>query len=504
MRDSVEIVASNLGSLLTIFALLMVTPAIVAVAWAEWYTIPAILAAAGITGAVGRVLTVKSNPTDPEVVHGIVTAAVGWLCAGVAGALPILFVAHTSAVDPGLLGSPPMNQTMAAFRSPVNALFEGMSGVTGTGLTMALREDELPRSLHWWRSLMQWVGGIGVVVLAAAVVLTGESNAFQSLYQEHGAVKSIRSDTEETVKTVWWIFCLLTFVAAVSFWLAGMPLWHALNHAMTGISTGGFVVTADGIAAYDSPIIELVILPFMMLGAISFAVHYYILQGHLSLFWRDAQTRLLFAGVGIGSLLLAGVLWTVDPLADAVRYGVFQLVSALTCTGFQTDTGIGNRWPASAHVATATPMIIGGAAGSTAGGIKLIRLLSLSKGSLQAVTDYFYDDDAQSLEIGQEEADVTVGHTASEFEQAAVIGFLWIAILFVVLLTASVVLPTHTLGEVLFEVASAQGNVGLSSGITGPNMPDLVKVVFVASMWIGRLEIVPVLVTIRVVIQGFE
>ncbi|UPM44648.1 hypothetical protein MW046_16550 (plasmid) [Halocatena salina] len=277
---------------------------------------------------------------------------------------------------------------------------------------------------------------------------------------------------------------------------------------MTGVATGGFVVTADGIAAYNSMLIEAVAIPFMLLGAISFAVHYYLLQGDVDLLWDDAQTRWLFALTGVGTVIVGGILLATYPSLDAARYGAFQLISALTCTGFQTDTGLGDRWPVAGQIVVMSAMVIGGAAGSTAGGIKLIRAISLTKGTLYSVTDYFYEEDTRDFAIADEEADVTAGQTSTEFDQAAVIGFLWIVLLVVVVLVSLIGLPTgqkgYALGDVLFEVASAQGNVGLSAGITDSGMPSSVKLAFVASMWIGRLEIIPILVMMRVLILGFE
>lgn len=504
MRDSVETVGSNLGDLLTLFAALMATPAVVAVLWREWYAIPGIVAAAALTGASGRALARAFEPEDPQAVHGIVTAAVGWLLAAVYAALPILFVAWTIAADPAWVRVPAHTPTVAALQSPVNALFEGTSGVTGTGLTMALEEDDLPRSIQWWRSLTQWVGGIGVVVLAAAIAVTSESEALRSLYEERGAVTSLREDTRETIKLVWWIFCLFTFVACVAFWLAGMPLWHALNHAMTGISTGGFVVTGAGIGGYGSPAIEALAAGFMLTGAVSFAVHYALLQGDVEAFLRDAQTRwflgLAAGAVGVVALLLA----TVEPTTSAVRYGGFQAVSALTTGGFQTDGSIAEAWPAAGMVVLVAAMVIGGAAGATVGGIKIVRLMALTRGTLAVVGPASRSDGERDVQ--HEVAEATMGATGSEFDRAAAIALLWVAALAtatVVSLTALATGPAkYTVGEVLFEAASAQGNVGLSTGITGPGLPASVKVAFVLSMWIGRLEIVPVLVTARIVLEG--
>lgn len=395
MRESVEIILSHLGSLLTVFGLLMVTPFFIAALWKEWYAAPGILAAAAITIVSDRLCVRAGGSRDPDEAHGIVTVAIGWLLVGIYGALLILFVALTAGLTTSWLSTP----------------------------AMTITEDALPRSLQWWRSPMQWVGGVGVVVFAAAIAFTGGDEAFRTLYQEYGAVTSLRSDNRETIMLVWWIFCLLTFVAAVTFWLAGMPVWHAVNHAMTDVSTGGFVVTNEGIGAYNSVLIEAVVVPFMLLGAISFAVHHHLLQGDVELLWGDIQTRWLLGLTAAGTTAVAGLLLAVDSPLNAVRYGGFQLISALTCTGFETDTGIGHRWPVAGQIVVSSAMVIGGAAGSTAGGIKLVRAISLAKGSFYSVTGILEEEDERTLDVAQGE-DVTAGQAAAEFDQAAAVGVL--------------------------------------------------------------------------------
>lgn len=153
-------------------------------------------------------------------------------------------------------------------------------------------------------------------------------------------------------------------------------------------------------------------------------------------------------------------------------------------------------------------MVVGGAAGSTAGGIKLVRLISLSKGTAYGVTDFFYPEDERTFAISEETAEVTAGQSSAEFDQAALVGFLWIVLLLAGVTIAASALPTgsggHSLETVVFEVASAQGNVGLTTGITDPETATPVKLALVANMYVGRLEIVPVLVTTRALLRGFE
>ncbi|UHQ97979.1 hypothetical protein HYG81_18595 [Natrinema zhouii] len=170
-----------------------------------------------------------------------------------------------------------------------------------------------------------------------------------------------------------------------------------------------------------------------------------------------------------------------------MRYGAFQLVSGLTCTGFQTDTGLGNSWAAPGLLVVTLSMIVGGTAGSTAGGVKIVRVRRILLDASEHGMSVYEPSDSS--------AD-TAGGASAEFDTAAVIAVLWFVMLFVTSLVALLVLPAeYTTANVLFEVASVQGNVGLSSGIVDATNPTSFKVAFVLAMWIGRLEIIPVLVT---------
>jgi trk system potassium uptake protein TrkH len=438
----------------------------------------------------------------------MVIAASGWLVVGVAGALPFYLIAWTAALDPGVVGVPAADATatLAAFRNPLNAVFESLSGFTGTGLTMTVHEDVLPQSLQWWRSFTEWIGGVGVIVLTTAILARPGSGSL-TLYESEARSEKIHPSIVSTVRTIWWIFLLYTVGSVVLLWLAGMPPWDAINHAMTGLATGGFSITDDSIATYDSALIDYALVPVMTLGSIAFPIHYLLLQGNLRELYRDLQTRWVLLSFGAGSAVLTGLLAvnsTYESLSASVRYGLFQFVSAMSCTGFQTAGSLGTAWAAESKLTVTFGMVVGAAAGSTVGGIKLIRALTLSKGIVYRITDVFYPESAiRTFALnGRTLTDV---EATQEFEEAAIISLLWFLALgagsFALLLTVP---ETFSFADVLFEVASAQGNVGLSTGITGPSMPTAAKVTFLVNMWIGRLEIVPVAVLVRTLLFGSE
>lgn len=500
MDETIHRAGYDLGTLIRIYTGLPALSIPVAVLWSEFYAIPAFLVTAVLTYAVGYGLEVGfSDPPETELAAGVVTVSVGWFLTGVFSALPLLLVAWTVHLAPAGLSAPSQTATLEVFRRPTNALFEGMSGVTGTGFTMAIDPSELPRTLHWWRSLLQWIGGIGVVVLAAAFASSDESSSFTAIHGNMAPTERIRSTTRGTAAALWWLLAFLTVVSALLLWLAGMGPWGALNHAMTGVTTGGFTVV-DGIEAYDSRQIELALLPVMTVGAISFSVLFFLLRGDLERVRGDVQNRWLFGGLVLGASLttasLAGEM-AYPSISESVRYGTFQFVSGLTCTGFQTAGGLGGRWPAAAHLVVIGAMIVGGAAGSTAGGIKLIRVRrSLLESSARGSDIY------QSSGVASEVA----GEPSIEFDSAAAIAVLWFVLLLVAAFVALLVLPpdAYDTSAVLFEVASAQGNVGLSAGIVDSTAPDELKLALVGSMWIGRLEIVPVVVAAKTLWEVFR
>jgi len=509
MNGAVATVGRDIGRILEALGGLMLVSLVVPILWGEYYVLPALLVSAVIPLGIGWLLYRRFREAEaPGRLHGMIVAASGWLSVGLFGSLPFLLIAWS--VQFGVAGgASAQTATLAAFTDPLNAIFESMSGFTGTGLTMTDNEEVLPHTLQWWRTFTEWIGGVGVIVLTTAILSRPGSGSL-TLYESEARSEKIHPSIVSTVRTIWWIFILFTFISILSLWLAGMPIWGAINHAMTGLATGGFSITDNSIATYDSVVIDFTLIPIMLLGSIAFPVHYLILQGDLRNFYSDLQTRWVFGYMGLGSALLWGFLYYAGPYETpfaALRYGLFQFVSAATCTGFQTAVDATNvalgRWPSYAQLTVAFGMVIGGAAGSTAGGIKLIRGLTLAKGIRYHIADVFYPKSAvrrltiNGRRLNEEEA-------SREFMEAAIIVVLWITFLVLGIFVLLLTLPDgeYSLANVVFEVASTQGNVGLSSGITGPeSLPTIGKIAFLFNMWIGRLEIIPVLVMLRTVLK---
>jgi trk system potassium uptake protein TrkH len=443
----------------------------------------------------------------------MVTAATAWAVVGVLGGLPFLLIAWTIQLDPFPVwtNTPPMDSTTAVFLHPLDAVFESMSGFTGTGLTMAAVEEQLPRSLHWWRSFIEWIGGVGVIVLTVAILSRGGgTSGSYTLYESEARSEKIHPSIVTTVREIWKIFVGLTLGSIILFLLVGMPLWDAINHGMTGIATGGFSVHAASIGHYNSPLIEYAVVPVMFAGSIAFPIHYLIYKGEIRNFYADLQTRWVFIWFTAGSLALIGILYAngqYDTLEETFRLGLFQFVSAVSNTGFGTATigeGTEQVWSAGATLLMCLGMLTGGAAGSTTSGLKLIRVITLVKGTAWQIRDVFRPLTAvQYLQIGERRLDED--QAQREYTEATVVFVLWMVFLAIgvaVLLRA--LSPAHPLEYVIFDVMSAQSNVGLDSGITGPTMPDSAKAMLIINMWVGRLEIIPVAVLTGAIFQRFN
>ncbi|UCF10100.1 MAG: TrkH family potassium uptake protein [Candidatus Bipolaricaulota bacterium] len=498
--SDLQIIIRDLGLLLPVVGVMALVSLVIPLRFREPYAVVPLLITAGASFVLGAVLYFPfRHAGEARLKHGMIIAGLGWLLVATLGMLPLLLTARFAAS--GVLAQ---FSTLRHFASPVNAFFESVSGYTGTGLTMAARADLLPHTLQWWRSFTEWIGGMGVIVLMLAILAGPRPGAAtHSLYYAEARGEKIHPSINSTLRTMWWIFLLYTFVSVVALWGAGMPMWEAINHAMTGISTGGFSVTANSISSYGSVAIELVLLPIMLLGAISFAVHYELMQGRGQVLWRDVQTRwlLTLGAIGIAFLALesaAGLGWI-----PSIRQSAFQFVSALTCTGFQTADL--HAWTPTAKLLLAAAMVVGGAAGSTAGGIKIMRMIVLMKGVQWRFRRIVSPRGAiVPFRIGPTAIDES--EVGPRLEDAALITFLWLVFLGlgIIVLLHTTPSSTYSLSDVVFEVASAQGNVGLSVGITSPAMSSLSKLVLCFNMWIGRLEIIPVLMLVRALFRGVQ
>jgi len=510
MRVKTQTIGRDVGRIVQAVSLMLVVSIVVAILNREFYAVPAFLVSAVLMAGIGTCLFRRYQDAEPpEKRDAMVTAATAWAIIGSLGSLPFLLIAWTIQIDPFPVwtNTPPMDGTTVIFLHPLDAVFESMSGFTGTGLTMAAVEEKLPRSLHWWRSFIEWVGGVGVIVLTVAILSRSGGGGSYTLYESEARSKKIHPSIVTTVREIWKIFVGLTLGSIVLFLLAGMPLWDAINHAMTGIATGGFSVHAASIGHYGSPLIEYAVVPAMVAGSIAFPIHYLIFKGELRNFYADLQTRWVFIWFTLGSLALTGIFVAngqYDSFQESFRIGLFQFISATSNTGFGTTTiggGTEQVWGAGATLLACMGMLTGAAAGSTVSGLKLIRVITLVKGTMWQIQNVLVPETAvRYLQLGDRR--LSEQQAQREYTEATVVFVLWLSFLVLgVAVLLSVLSPAHPLEYVIFDVMSAQSNVGLDSGITGPAMPDSAKAMLILNMWVGRLEIIPIAVLLGSIFQ---
>lgn len=477
MKDG-KIILRDVGAILLTVGVATLFVNIIPLIFGEYEGITWITATVCVFLVLGGFFRLVGRGEDGEtkIKHAMVIATLSWFFISLISAIPFYYIEHMDFLS---------------------SFFESVAGWTGTGLTMITQEESLTHTIQFWRTFTQWVGGVGVIVLTLIILARPGTGSF-TLYRSEARDERIRPSVMSTVRSIWWIFTAYTVLAIILLFLAGMPLWEAINHAMTGLSTGGFSVKNDSIASYGV-VVQAILIPIMIAGAISFAAHYDLLNGRIKKFFKDAQTKALILIVLSGMVILA--LLNMDSYStflQSFKYSAFQFASALTCTGFQTANIAG--WAPSAKMILSFAMVVGGAAGSTAGGIKLFRMILLAKGTGWRIKELFLPPNSSfSHRFGDKI--LSDDEAVREVNEAAIMSFMWMILLFVgiivLLLTTS-----GTLDNVIFEVCSAQGNVGLSTGITSAGMSPVAKIMLIINMWVGRLEIIPILVLFRFIISG--
>ncbi len=480
--SNLSLVLRDLGGILIILGVLILSLLVIAFIFHEDVMMPVIATGTGVV-LIGLLLRLFFRTTrDPEYKHAMVCAALVWLIVPAFSA--ILFV-------------------LIEDMNPLDAYFESMSGWTGTGLTMVTHPSRLTHTIQFWRSLMQWVGGVGVIVLMLTILARPGTGAYV-LYRAEAREERIKPSIISTVRMTWWIYLFLTSMGILIFFIAGMKPWEAMNHAMTAIGTGGFSVTDNSIASYNSFIIELAVIPMMILGAIPFLVHYRVLKGNIRAYIKDTQciTFMVMFSILLIPLLVTNYFMTGSDIFTTARYSLFQLVSGMTCTGFQT-TDV-SEWHLLSILIVTMGMVIGGATGSTAGGVKLLRAVIAYKWIRWSLKRNFLPPRAIiAVRLGDKLLERW--EMVRIFSEASLIIILWIFFLIIGVGVLTTVVGSHyNLGEIIFEVASAQGNVGLTTGLTNPGLPGAGKMMLIFNMWVGRLEIIPVLMLLRAMLKGFE
>ncbi|HSM26771.1 MAG TPA: TrkH family potassium uptake protein, partial [Thioalkalivibrio sp.] len=378
--------------------------------------------------------------------------------------------------------------------SVTDAVFESMSGLTTTGATVIVGLDDLPRAILWYRQQLQWLGGLGIIVLAVAILpLLGIGGMQLFRAEMPGPLKDnkLAPRIAETARNLWLVYVGLTVACALAYWAAGMDTFDAIAHSFTTVAIGGFSTYDASIGHFDSAAIESVAIIFMLLGGMNFALHFLaVSRANFRTYLNDEEVRFYLILLGIGSAIAAAYLLysgVAGGVSDAVRKGIFHAVSIGTTTGYSTTEFY--LWPGFLPLMLIFLSFVGGCTASTGGGMKVIRVLLLGKQGLREIQRLIHPHAHIAVKVN--------GRVMPERVVEAVWGFMAAYVLAFAIMT--LLLMASGLDQVtsFSAVAATLNNLGPGLGDVGPNFAginDFSKWVLVFSMLLGRLEIFTVLV----------
>jgi len=469
--EHLSTIIADLGDIFVFIAPLTCVPLIVAVLFSEWNMLLPMAAVPLTFFLLGKVF--KQLPRAERGVRlstALCSVALFWFASAMVSGIPFMLGLHMGFTD---------------------ALFEGMAGWTGTAFSMMQSLETAPYTLIFWRSYMQWISGIGIIAFAIALASsTGltRSKFFRTESRDEPLMKALVS----TGRALWKIYGILTFIALGLILFTGLSLWESVNLALAAISTGGFTLHEGGIPYYNNVMLELILIPIMIAGALPFKLYYLIAENRRWSLFGDEQVKLFFIFVATGTAVLAYDLVFFNNLGylPALHQALFMTVSAITTTGFSIANI--HTWASVTILFLAMLVFIGGASGSTAGGIKLHRVMLAVRALLWWFRRLFVS--GKVLLPFRLEGRVIPKITAElEVSKNMLVIILSVAVIFVA--TLAVIqshLTTFSLTEVVLDVVSAFSTCGVSSGYVSPDMPVISKWVFICVMWVGRLEVIPV------------
>ncbi|WP_018882563.1 MULTISPECIES: TrkH family potassium uptake protein [unclassified Thioalkalivibrio] len=468
--------ARLLGVLLTLFSLAMLPPAAIGFLYGE-ATALVFLQAFALLLLIGGLLWAPLYRMRQELQarDGFILVVLFWLGLGIAGATPLF-------LDPSL---------QISF---TDAAFESMSGLTTTGATVLTGLDDLPRALLWYRQQLQWMGGMGIIVLAVAILpLLGVGGMQLFKAETPGPIRDnkLTPRIAETARNLWYIYLGLTVACALAYWAAGMDAFDAVAHAFSTVAIGGFSPYDASIGHFDSALIESVAIVFMIIAGMNFALHFLVIhRATVAPYRRDEELRtylLLLAGASVVVVIFMLATGFASDTTEALRKGLFHVVSIATTTGYATDSFY--LWPGFLPVLLIFLSFIGACTGSTGGGMKVVRVLLLMKQGLREIKRLIHPHARITVKVNGKEAPDRVVQAVWGFLAAYVMVF--VVMMLLLMVTGLDQVTSFS------AVAATLNNLGPGLGEVGANyagINDFSKWVLVFAMLMGRLEIFTVLV----------
>ncbi|WP_407408938.1 TrkH family potassium uptake protein [Methanobrevibacter sp.] len=471
-RTDLLIIIRNMGLLMIGIGVISLVPIIVDLIYLEFNFINFLLPSA-ISIAIGLFITHvldEYSLSKIRLKHAMIISSLSWLWAGIVGGVILQMVTGLSIVD---------------------GIFESISALTGSGITIYPDVESLPHSVLFFRGFQQWIGGLGIIVMIISV-LTKPGTISSKLYRSEARDEYIKPSTKATIKQFLKIYLIYTAVGIILYSLAGMPIFDSVCNTFSIISTGGMSVKNANIGFYNDEIIYFITIILMILGATSFVVHYNIIKTRGKSIINDLQFQAMITLIAISTLL---IYFTSKIIPMDI---LFVIVSAITTTGASIESSVVmGGWPPFAIFIIISLMLIGGSTGSTVGAIKLMRVITFFKGIYK-----------NSREIWSPESSVVSVKVSDKklTDDVAAQSGNYIALYFLCILItwALLCLYGHNAFDSLFFTISMQGNVGLEIGQISQTLEWPLKIMGIFNMWTGRLEIYPVLITLRAFFEIFK
>ena len=479
----ISTIAADLGDIFFFIAPFTAVPLAVTVLFSEWDMFLPMVTVPVILFLLGMILKrLPRNERENRLSTALCSVALFWFACAIICGIPFMLGLNMSFTD---------------------SLFEGMAGWTGTAFTMMQSLDTAPYTLLFWRSFMQWIGGIGII--AFVIALAGSTGLFRGKrYRTESREEPLMPGIISTGRAIWKIYGFLTFIAIGLILFTGLSLWDSVNLALTTISTGGFTLHSGGILFYHNVMLELLLIPLMIAGALPIRLYYLIAENRRWSLFGDEQVKLFFVVMAIGTAVLTYdlIYFGNADYVTALEQGLFMTVSALTTTGFQIADL--QTWAGVTLLFLMMLVFIGGAAGSSSGGIKLNRVVL----GLRALVWWFRRlfVSGKVLIPFKSEGRIIPRATA-ELETAKTM--LVIILSVVVIFVATIVIlqfdrTTYPITSILFDITSAFSTCGITTGYVSADMPVVSKWVFIIVMWLGRLEVIPVVMLFMALFRGSD
>ena len=463
-RKSLLIILHYLGYIMQGLGIVLLSPIIVELIYGDYFNCIYFIIPCMISFALGTIF-VRSYKNNEmlKLKYAMVVSSLAWLWASLISAVIMVFYVNAPFID---------------------AFFENMSAWTGSGLTLFADVEILPYSILFLRSLEQWIGGLGVVVIFVTILIRSGTSAAR-LYKSEAREEKLSPNIRNTVRKSLQIYLLFTGLGLALYILAGLPVFDAINLTFTTISTGGMSIKNANVGFYHDNIVYAITMFLMILGATSFTVHYKIIKTRGKSFFKDIQVQVML------SLIILATLGVIFLTRNEPVETLFHVISAITTTGANISSpAYMTTWPSLSLMILMVLMMIGGSSGSTVGAMKIIRVITAIKGINLTLTKLISPQGrVLSVKIA--------GKKLKETEIREATSYLFLYLVFLLFGWGVFLYFGYDPFQSLFDIISTQGNVGLSLGVIGPGLPDAIKIVLTFLMWIGRLEIIPVLILIR-------